>query len=110
MRLLVVPNGGRYWRYDYRFEGKRKTLALGVYPDVPLEKARQRHRAVRYPLAAGVDPSLSRRELRTAVGVTIIPTPCLGITHEKGSIRHIANPSLINQPLKDHLGVPARAA
>ena len=35
MYLLVAPNGGRYWRYNYRFEGKHKTLALGVFPDVP---------------------------------------------------------------------------
>lgn len=27
--LAVMPNGGRYWRFDYRFLGKRKTLALG---------------------------------------------------------------------------------
>jgi hypothetical protein len=33
--LLVTPNGGRYWRYNYRFNGEQKTLSLGVYPDVP---------------------------------------------------------------------------
>ena len=63
--LLVAPTGGRYWRYNYRFNGKHKTLALGVYPDVPLEKARVRHQAARRLLAAGTDPSLQRRELRT---------------------------------------------
>ena len=31
MYLLVKPDGGRYWRLDYRFAGKRCTLALGVY-------------------------------------------------------------------------------
>jgi hypothetical protein len=41
--LLVAPNGGRYWRYNYRFQHKSRTLALGVYPDVSLEKARARH-------------------------------------------------------------------
>jgi hypothetical protein len=24
-----MPNGSRYWRYNYRFGGKHKTLALG---------------------------------------------------------------------------------
>jgi hypothetical protein len=62
--LLIAPNGGRYWRYNYRFEGKQKTLALGIYPDVPLEKARARHQESRRQLAAGIDPSLNRRELR----------------------------------------------
>ena len=61
--LLVAPNGGQYWRYNYRFNGKQKTLALGIYPDVPLNKARARHQAARFLLASGVDPSLQRRAL-----------------------------------------------
>jgi len=32
MYLLVQTSGTKCWRMDYRFEGKRKTLALGVYP------------------------------------------------------------------------------
>jgi hypothetical protein len=45
--LLVMPKGGRYWRYCYRYGGKRKTLALGTYPDVPMARARSRHQAAR---------------------------------------------------------------
>ena len=33
MYLFVHCNGGKYFRLDYRFDGKRKTLAPGVYPD-----------------------------------------------------------------------------
>lgn len=29
---LLVSKSGKYWRYNYRFNGKFKTLALGVYP------------------------------------------------------------------------------
>jgi hypothetical protein len=39
--LLVHPNGSRYWRLRYRFLGKEKTLALGVYPEVSLSEARE---------------------------------------------------------------------
>lgn len=56
--LLVAPKGGRYWRYNYRFDGKQKTLALGVYPDVSLAKARARHQEARRKLADGIDPSI----------------------------------------------------
>jgi transposase-like protein len=59
--LLVMPNGGRYWRYNYRFEGKHKTLALGVHPDISLDKARARHQIARTLLADGVDPSTQKR-------------------------------------------------
>lgn len=62
--LLVRPQGGRYWHYQYRYGGKRKTLSLGTYPDVPVALAQSRHRAARCLLAAGIDPSLRRRELR----------------------------------------------
>ena len=63
--LLVMPNGGRYWRYNHRFEGKPKTLALGVHPDVSLDNARARHQVARTLLADGVDPSARKRVLGT---------------------------------------------
>ncbi|MEO7774020.1 MAG: Arm DNA-binding domain-containing protein, partial [Steroidobacteraceae bacterium] len=66
--LLVQPQGGRYWHYHYRYGGKRKTLSLGTYPDVPIAQAQLRHRAARRLLAAGIDPSLRRRELRRIEG------------------------------------------
>lgn len=61
--LLVAPNGGRYWRYNYRLDGKFKTLALGIYPDVPLAKARARHQKARSQLADGIDPCAEKRKL-----------------------------------------------
>jgi integrase len=59
--LLVTPRGSRWWRYDYRHRGKRKTISLGVYPDVPLAKARERLRLARVQVADGIDPSATRR-------------------------------------------------
>lgn len=62
--LLITPKGRRYWRYQYRYGGKFKTLALGVHPDVSLEKARGRHLFARSLLADGIDPSALKRALR----------------------------------------------
>jgi hypothetical protein len=64
--LLVAPTGGRYWRYNYRYEGKYKTLALGIFPDVSLDKARLRHQGAHRWLAAGIDPALKKRQLRSS--------------------------------------------
>ena len=64
LNLLVTPKGSRYWRYCYRYGGKRRTLSLGLYPEVPVDRARARHLAARRLLAAGIDPSLRREELR----------------------------------------------
>jgi integrase len=55
--LMVNPNGSRYWRLKYRFNGKEKLLALGVYPDVSLKSARDRRDEARTKIADGIDPS-----------------------------------------------------
>ncbi|HCD6062793.1 TPA: tyrosine-type recombinase/integrase [Klebsiella oxytoca] len=56
MHLLVHPNGSRYWRLQYRFGGKQKMLALGVYPEVSLAEARARRDEARKLLANSIDP------------------------------------------------------
>ncbi|CAM3333514.1 tyrosine-type recombinase/integrase [Klebsiella grimontii] len=56
MHLLVHPNGSKYWRLQYRFGGKQKMLALGVYPEVSLADARARRDEARKLLANGIDP------------------------------------------------------
>jgi|TARA_Y100000294_G_scaffold38414_1_gene34150 integrase len=57
MYLLVHPNGGKYWRLDYRFEGRRKTLAIGAHPEVSLKEARKRRDRARSDIEDGIDPS-----------------------------------------------------
>lgn len=59
--LLVNPNGSKYWRMKYRYAGKEKLLALGVYPDVTLKQARQKREAARRKLADGLDPGEVRK-------------------------------------------------
>ncbi len=62
--LLIAPRGGKYWRYNYTFDGKRRTLALGVYPDVSAALAKRRHQQARNQLARGMDPMIRKRNLR----------------------------------------------
>jgi len=58
---LLVNKTNKYWRYDYRFNGKRKTLALGVYPDVSIKQARLAHQRARNQLSQGNDPALQKK-------------------------------------------------
>lgn len=55
--LEVTPSGGRYWRMKYRYGGKEKRLAFGVYPAVSLAKAREERHKARELLATGRDPA-----------------------------------------------------
>jgi len=59
---LHVKAAGKYWRLAYRFQGKQKTLALGVYPEITLAVARTRRFAARQQVAHGVDPVEAKRE------------------------------------------------
>ena len=65
--LLVTPAGGKWWRLKYRFRGKEKLLALGIYPAVSLKEARKRRDEAKELLASGVDPSVQKQEERAAV-------------------------------------------
>ncbi len=61
---LLVTAAGKYWRLNYRFDKKRKTLAVGVYPTVSLAEARKRREKARELLANDIDPSAAKREER----------------------------------------------
>lgn len=56
LHLLVNPSGTKLWRLSYRFLGKQKTLAIGVYPDVGLSSAREKRDDARKLLANDIDP------------------------------------------------------
>jgi Arm DNA-binding domain len=59
--VLICPNGGKYWQLAYRFAGKQKTLALGVYPEITLADARDRREQSRKLIANGTDPSAMKQ-------------------------------------------------
>ena len=61
MYLLIHVNGSKYFRLDYRFNGQRKTLALGVYPETTLKQARDKRDTARKQIADGIDPSITRK-------------------------------------------------
>lgn len=64
--LLIRPNGGKWWRFKYRFHNKEKLLSLGTYPDVSLKKARDRRDEERRKLVDKVDPAVNRKAVKAA--------------------------------------------
>lgn len=61
MYVFVHRNGSKYFRLDYRFNGKRNTLQLGIYPETTLKQAREKRDIARKQISDGIDPSFERK-------------------------------------------------
>jgi integrase len=68
--LLIQPNGTKLWRLAYRFAGKQKLLAFGIYPTISLPAARDRRDGAKKHLAEGVDPAVLQKIEKQARVVT----------------------------------------
>ena len=64
LHILINPNGSKYFRLKYRFDGKEKTLALGVYPETTLKQAREKRDIARKQIADGIDPSENKKAVK----------------------------------------------
>lgn len=67
--LLVTSNGGKLWRFQYRFDGKQKLLAFGQYPEITLANARKRREEARTLLANGKDPGEVKKAAKKAAAL-----------------------------------------
>ena len=59
--LQVRPTGGRTWKYDYRFLGRRATYTIGSYPEYSLSEARIAHLEARRLVAEGQNPTATKK-------------------------------------------------
>ena len=66
LHLYITPKGQKYWRLNYRYGGKHKTLALGVYPEVSLAEAREKQEKARHQLKNDIDPAEVKRAEKLA--------------------------------------------
>jgi Arm DNA-binding domain len=64
--LLIHPNGSKYFRLKYRFAGKEKVLAFGVYPETTLKQAREKRDLARKQIADGIDPGENRKATKAS--------------------------------------------
>lgn len=62
MYLYVMSNGSKYWRLKYHYAGKEKRLALGVYPEITLQMARDKRSEARRLIDQGGDPGLEKKK------------------------------------------------
>jgi hypothetical protein len=72
--LEVMPNGQKYWRQKYRFAGKEKRLAHGVYPEVTLAEARSKRDIARKLIASDIDPASAKKEKKRDIVINAANT------------------------------------
>ena len=63
--VLIHPNGSKYFRWEYKFEGKRKTYAIGVYPETTLKQARDERLEAQKLVNEGSDPVNVRKKIKS---------------------------------------------
>lgn len=61
LRIKLTPSGTAVWRIKYRLEGVEQQYAVGVYPEISLEEARDQRDRVKAWLREGRDPVQARR-------------------------------------------------
>jgi hypothetical protein len=64
--LLVMPTGGKLWRFRYFYpprspEAKERLLSLDSYPEVSLKMAREGRDEARREISSGIDPAMKRK-------------------------------------------------
>lgn len=92
MYLDVRTNGAKYWRLKYRFGGKEKLLALGIYPDVGLKDARKRRDDAKRLIDEGIDPGQQRKvEKLTAVLSSANTFQAIAIEWQEHNEKHWAS-------------------
>jgi len=64
--LEITTTGSKLWRMKYRFNGKAVLLALGAYPTVTLQEARERREEAKKLLANGVNPAEVKKAQKAA--------------------------------------------
>ena len=64
--VWVTKAGVKAWRWDYRVNGKQKTMTLGPYPEMRPAEARAKHGDARKLKSSGVDPMERRKQQKLA--------------------------------------------
>jgi len=87
--LLVQPSGSKLWRFNYEFAKRRKTLAIGIYPEISLAQAREARDVAKIKLRSGVDPSAEVRAKKQAMIEAQVQLDYVNrFTDSRGKLRH----------------------
>jgi len=90
LRLVIHPNGSKYWQFRTARGGKETTLQLGIYPQTDLAAARKKADALRKQAQDGLDLVLERKlanlqqEAEAAISFKSVAEELLAIKKRNG--------------------------
>ena len=58
--LVVKSNGTKFFRFDFTYSKKRKSMSFGIYPEVTLKEAREKRTKAREQLINNINPIESK--------------------------------------------------
>jgi len=83
--LLVHTNSSKYWRFDFRFDGRQKSSSLGVWPEVTLALARKKRDQAKKKIKEGINPiqeKKKKKSLRFEEINETVKKPQAPVTHQ----------------------------
>lgn len=111
--LVVKDNGTKFFRYDYTFQNKRKSMSFGIYPDFSLKDARIKRDETKGLLLQGIDPIEYKNNNILTLSLTFqaiaenwldkMQSEWKPITHQKSKVRleQHAHPFIGHMNIKD---------
>lgn len=90
LSIKITPNNTRTWIFSYRLNGKQSHMAIGLYPDLTLEKARDKRQELKSLIAQGIDPKehLAQKEIEASQNDTLENIALKWLEHSKDGLRN----------------------
>jgi hypothetical protein len=99
--LYLAPNGLKSFRFDYRFQGKRRALTIVTYPEISLKEAREKLIDSKRTLREGVDPGLQKK-VRTLPEATENPDTFEALAREWFERKKVGKKENYTRSLSDY--------
>jgi len=98
--LLIKPSGQKFFRFDFKFEGKRQTLSIGIYPQFSLKAARQKVVEAKSSIKDGISPIVKNKTKQAVNTFGVIATEWLNKQKTVWKDTHTAT---VQQRIKDYI-------
>ena len=69
--LVIKTNGTKFFRFDFSYGGKRKSMSFGVYPGITLKEARDKREESKKQLSNNTNPISEKKLNKISEEITL---------------------------------------